>query len=245
MPLDPRGLARRLVQGSEEMLWPTRCVSCDMPGELICEECRAAMPWIRQQFACPNCGAPFGALTCTECDGPWEARATICALGFGQISAQMVAFLKDKHELRLAGVNAAAIACALDEASSWPAADGAPRFDASRVDALCFVPATAAAYRRRGFDHMELVSRELSRFTGIPLMEVLVRGSARDQRTLGKEDRARNLAGSVWVCDDVCGMRLLLVDDVVTTGATMREATRVLLSRGAAEVTCAAVARVW
>ena len=76
-------------------------------------------------------------------------------------------------------------------------------------------------------------------------MDVLVRGSARDQRTLGKEDRARNLAGSVWVCDDVCGMRLLLVDDVVTTGATMREATRVLLSRGAAEVTCAAVARVW
>jgi ComF family protein len=166
-------------------------------------------------------------------------------LGFEQISSQMIACLKDRNELRLAGVNAAAMATALDEAGAWPALDGAARFDPNDTDALCFVPATAAAYARRGFDHMELVARELQALIDVPLFDVLARASKHDQRALGKEERAANLAGTVSVLDDVAGMRLLLVDDVITTGASMREATRALLARGAREVTCCALARVW
>lgn len=234
-----------MAEAAEELLWPTRCVSCDMPGELLCEECRDTMPWIAQRWACPVCGAPFGWLTCTSCEGGWESRTTICALGFNRTSSQMVACLKDRFELRLASVNAAAMATALDEASSWPAPDGTPRYDASNIDALCFVPATSAAYTRRGFDHMELVAKELQRFLDIPLFDVLVRTTGRDQRKLGKEERAKNLHGSVEAIDDVAGMRLLLVDDVITTGASMREATRALLLRGASEVTCCGLTRVW
>jgi len=243
--MDVRKLAHDAVDAVEELLWPTRCVSCDMPGELLCADCREALPWIAQRWACPVCGAPFGWLTCTACEGDWESRATVCAMGFEQISSQMIACLKDRSELRLAAVNAAAMATALDEASSWPALDGAARFDPQETDALCFVPATAAAYARRGFDHMELVSKELQRLIGVPLFDVLARASKHDQRALGREDRAANLAGTVTVLDDVAGMRLLLVDDVVTTGASMREATRALLARGAREVTCCALARVW
>ena len=106
--------------------------------------------------------------------------------------------------------------CALEEASAWPAADGRPRYDAGEVDAVCFVPATAAAFARRGFDHMELVARELCRLTGLPLADVLVRRRARDQRELGQAERAANLAGTVEVADDVSGMRLLLLDDVMS-----------------------------
>ena len=126
-----------------------------------------------------------------------------------------------------------------------PAADGRPRYDAGEVDAVCFVPATAAAFARRGFDHMELVARELCRLTGLPLADVLVRRRARDQRELGQAERAANLAGTVEVADDVSGMRLLLLDDVVTTGSTIREASRALLARGACPPTACALARVW
>ena len=135
--------------------------------------------------------------------------------------------------------------CALEEASVWPAADGRPRYDAGEVDAVCFVPATSAAFARRGFDHMELVARELCRLTGLPLADVLVRRRARDQRELGQAERAANLAGTVEVADDVSGMRLLLLDDVVTTGSTIREASRALLARGACPPTACALARVW
>lgn len=240
-----RSAARMAASGASELMWPTRCVWCDMPGELLCEDCRSELPWISQRWACPVCGTPFGWLTCTGCKGEWEPRATVCALGFENAATQLVACLKDQGERRLAGVDAAAMMTALDEAASWPAPDGRARFDAQELDALCFVPATAQAYARRGFDHMELVSAELARMVDIPLFDVLVRSSAKDQRELGHDDRARNLEGTIRTVDDVSGLRLLLVDDVITSGASMREATRTLLARGAKEVTCCSLVRVW
>lgn len=236
---------RAVCESLAEALFPTRCVACDQPGELLCEECREALPWIEQRLACPSCGAPYGFLTCTECDGGWAPRATVAALGFHGAPARMVTCLKDAHELRLAPVVAAAVACALEEASAWPARDGDPRFSRSDTDALCFVPATAEAYSRRGFDHMELVARALSRELGLPLADVLQRASARDQRDLGREERAENLSGTMRAVDDLSGARLLLVDDVATTGSSLAEGARALLARGASSVTACVLARVW
>ena len=237
--------ARKAADAALELLYPTRCVGCEMPGELICDECREALPWIEQRCACPVCGAAFGDMTCTGCEGDWEPRVTVAALGFSGTAARMATCLKDYHELRLAPVNAVAMLVALEEAAFWPARDGRPRFDAGSVDAVCFVPATAEAYARRGYDHMELTARELAAMLGLPLADVLARDAASDQRDLGRSGRAANLAGTMRVVDDVWGLRLLLVDDVVTTGASMREATRALLARGAAEVTACSLIRVW
>lgn len=218
--------AALLADGAAELLWPTRCVGCGQPGELLCPECRASLPWVEQRWACPSCGAPFGHLTCTECDGSWPMRSMVAAMGFHGTPARMAACLKDSHELRLAGPIACAMQCALEEAAAWPARDGRPRHDPAALDAVCFVPATASAYARRGYDHMEFVARALSARLGLPLADVLVRAEARDQRELGREERARNLKGTASSCADVSGARLLLVDDVATTGASLAEATR-------------------
>ncbi len=239
------GLAKKLADAALEVVAPTRCVGCEMPGELICDECRAALPWIEQRLACPVCGAAHGDLTCTGCEGDWETRAMVCALGFTGAAPRMATCLKDYHELRLAPVNAAAILTALEEASAWPASDGRPRFDLAATDAVCFVPATAEAFARRGFDHMELTARELAGMLGLPLADVLAREKASDQRGLGRTGRAANLSGTFRVVEDVSGLSLLLVDDVVTTGATVREAARALLRRGAAPVTACSLVRVW
>ena len=246
-----------------ELLWPTRCIGCDLPDQLLCDECRATLPWIAQRWACPVCGAPFGWLTCTECgrsrqrdqatgavppqDGPrerWPMRSVVCSMSYRGTPAAIVTGLKDAHELRLAPLMAAAIATSLDEASAWDASDGLPRFDPSRTDALCFVPATAAAFARRGFDHMELVARELCGQLGLALHDALVRSQGRDQRVLGRKERARNVWGTVSVARDVSGLNLLLVDDVITTGASLGACTQALLDAGAASVTACAFARV-
>ena len=237
--------ASRIVDALAELAYPTRCVACDEPGELICSSCRARLPWIVQRDACPDCGTPHGTLTCTECAHDWETRACVCALSSSRETTRLVTCLKDEHELRLAPVIAAAIATALDEAHAWPARDGSPRFDEQAIDAICFVPATAEAYRRRGFDHMQLVATALSHELELPLSDVLVRASSRDQRELGRHERLANLSGSASVIDDVRGMDLLLVDDVVTTGASMRACASALLARGASSVTAAALVRVW
>ena len=240
---------RRLAQGAAELAWPTRCVVCDAPGELLCASCRARLGWISQRWACPNCGAPFGWLACTECGQAkgelWETRSVTCALPLEGAGRSLALAYKDGGERRLAPVIAAAIACALDEASSWPAADGARRFDAAEIDAVCFVPATAAAYRRRGFDHMLDVSRSLAGMLGLPLADVLARPQAADQRKLGRDERLANASASYLVVGDVTGCSLLVVDDVVTTGASVRAAASALLAAGAAEVSAAALARTW
>ena len=267
-PISPRGRPMRLFpmgikETARELLWPTRCVCCDVPGELLCEDCRAKMPWISQRWACPRCGAPFGWLTCTQCHEdasatfaapgaeppaepvPWLLDSCVCACGFEGPAAALVTKLKDAHELRLAPVIAAAMATALEEATAWQNGQGDPRVDFSSIDALCFVPATPEAFARRGFDHMELVSRELARATNIPLADILTRDDAADQRKLTKEARAANLAGSIGVADDVSGMHVLVADDVLTTGASINEAARALKQRGAARVSACALARVW
>lgn len=238
-------LARLLWDGAQELLWPTRCVVCELPGELLCERCRARLPWIEQRFACPVCGAPFGELTCTECKADWPTRSCVCALPFAGAGARMATALKDGHELRLAPILAAAVATALDEACAWPAKDGASRYDRAAIDALCFVPATHEAYLRRGFDHMELVARELSWLLSLPVADVLVREEGMDQRALGRDERARNLEGTVGLAGDVEDLSLLLVDDVITTGASVCACAKALLEGGAKSVSACALARVW
>lgn len=259
-------VASHLVEGFAELMWPTRCVVCDEPGDLLCCSCRKQLAWIEQRFACPICGSPFGWLTCVDCGAEamrqrreqerlgrreealpssWEMRTVISALEFSGSGALLATTLKDAHELRLAPLIAAIMATSLDEASSWPAADGTARFDASQLDGLCFVPASPAAYRRRGFDHMEQVAGALAKELDLPLFDVLVRADRSDQRTLDRQGRLSNLQGSLDVIDDVGAARLLLIDDVITTGATLRESTRALLARGAQSVTACSLARAW
>lgn len=239
--MNPTTIVHRMAEGAAELLWPTRCVGCDEPEGLLCPDCAARLPWVDQRHACPVCGAPHGWLTCTECEGGWESVACVCALSFAPPASALVTVYKDGHERRLAAALAAALSGAVEEARGWghlSAVDGG-------WDGLCFVPATAEALRRRGFDHMEEVARLVSRELGLPLTDVLARHPAADQRRLGRQERARNVEGTFEVLGDVSGCHLLLVDDVVTTGASCREATRALLARGAASVTIAAVARTW
>ena len=113
------------------------------------------------------------------------------------------------------------------------------------ADAVVFVPATPAAYRRRGFDHMEAVAREFSNLMGIPVLDALAKWDACDQRKLGRGGRLANAADAYDVVEPVAGMRLLLVDDVITTGATMGSCAEVLKRAGAVKIDCLAFARVW
>ena len=115
----------------------------------------------------------------------------------------------------------------------------------SGADAVVFVPATAAAFRRRGFDHMEAIARPFCELSGVPLLDALVKYGHGDQRELGREERRERARGMYETVEDVRGRRLLLIDDVITTGATMAAASAELKRAGAATVDGLAIARVW
>lgn len=224
-----------------ETLWPTRCALCDVPGAVLCERCSRELPVLDWWTACPRCGSAFGKVQCDLCNPVTLGRIGRESLPFAGCASAMrfdenttgclVRVFKDQGERRLAAELASCMARAV-----------APGWD---FDAVTFVPASKAAQRHRGFDHAELLAREVASSLGKPCASVLDRPKTRDQRLLTGRERIANLGGSFHAPDNAArGLRLLLVDDVFTTGSTLCAATDALLASGADRVYGLTFARV-
>jgi ComF family protein len=145
--------------------------------------------------------------------------------------SRIVVLYKDSGERRYAAVLASLLAdCASDELA-W-------------AEAIVPVPATRAALRRRGFDHVELIARLLGELSGAPVARCLQAAAPGDQRTLDRAGRFAHAHGAFSLLPDaVPPERALVLDDVMTTGATADAAAHLLLASGTAEVRLATVAR--
>ena len=226
------GLLATLAEGFLEMVYPTRCAGCDLPGSTLCDTCRDGLPLIDPETACPVCGAPFGRLVCTECwdrELAFSAGASVGALAHPL--SRVVTLYKDGGERRLASELARLLVAAIEPWGEW-------------AEVVTYVPATIRAQRRRGFDHAEEISAALAAEIGVAHVALLVRRRALDQRALGRAQRFANAQDTFEVVEAAIG-NVLLVDDVLTTGATLDAAARALLVAGAAEVRVATVARAW
>ena len=116
------------------------------------------------------------------------------------------------------------------------------------VDMLAFVPMTQSAEKARGYNQAELLANVLSQRCGIPLeRELLVKTrETAEQKDLSAAERAKNLQGSIRVHERaVCrGKNIVLIDDVMTTGATASVAAKAILRAGALRVYVLTVASV-
>lgn len=105
-----------------------------------------------------------------------------------------------------------------------------------RAEVVTWVPAAASDVRHRGFDHARVLAEEVAGPLGLPSARLLVRaGRRRDQVGLSAADRRRNLEGA-FRARPVGGRRVLLVDDLLTTGSTATECVSALTSSGAGGV---------
>jgi predicted amidophosphoribosyltransferase len=131
--------------------------------------------------------------------------------------------MKDAQRTDAAPALAPALRASLDAACGAP--DGAP---ASTLE-IAVVPSTRAAYRERGYDPVRLLLRHAG-FRGADVLRAS--GRRMDQASLGREARRANSAGSMSPVGRLDGRAFVLVDDVVTTGATLAEAVRAIRSAG-------------
>lgn len=107
-------------------------------------------------------------------------------------------------------------------------------------DAVTWAPTTDEHRRRRGMDHAELIARELGKMTGLPVKRLLRR---RGDTTQTGRSRGERLVGPTFMAHPAArGLRLLVIDDVTTTGSTLRAARRAFRSAGTESVECWAVA---
>ncbi len=143
---------------------------------------------------------------------------------------------KDGGEKRLANVMATMMARAVP--LDWP------------IDAITFVPASRDAVRRRGFDHGLLLAEEIATLLKRPVAKTLRNPTTADQRQLTQRERVENLSGSFAIKEGAADIaklatRLLLIDDVYTTGSTLCAASEALLETGFEEIRCATFTRVY
>lgn len=229
-----------LRDGFLESFYPARCAICDLPGTMLCEACEQRLCPIDRAVACPRCGAPDGVDQCVACAGQTFSFSGARAAGsFDGSFSRLITIYKDAGERRLAPEIARLMVIAAgDDWRSW-------------ADGVAFIPDSAAAYRRRGFDHMEEIARVFSAHVRAPFLDVLVSEGTGDQRGLSRLDRAERAAGTFSLVEDeavlrmVGGRDLILLDDVLTTGATLDAAAATLLEAGAHEVRVVVLARVW
>lgn len=236
----------RLVAGALDLVLPPRCLGCrepvDRQGEL-CAACWAPLRFLHEPW-CDRCGFPLphdgpGPQACPACHErppPWDRGRS--ALAYDDASRGLI--LRFKHAER---IEAAATF------ARWLAAAGRDLL----ADAELLVPVPLHRWRllRRGYNQSGLLAARLARLSAVPWSaDALLRSRATtSQQGLGAAARGLNVTAAAFRVPErrlsmVAGRRVVLIDDVLTTGSTLGACTRVLRRAGAARVDVLTLARV-
>lgn len=208
-----------------DLFYPQRCVGCDRrSSDVLCRVCFEALPRVGRPV-CERCGLPtaFATFVCEECKnvdfGFESARAPLKYEGVGK---EIVHSLKYRGYIRVVEKLAAPLMLQV--------------LDDGRYDAVVPVPLHRSRLRKRGFNQAELLARGVAGKINATVSDTLeVVRSTRDQVELSAAQRRANVAGAYSARGSVWG-RILLVDDVFTTGATMSACATTLIRAGAREV---------
>ena len=229
------GFKRRFTRG---IAWSVQdCTLCGGPAgakrkRLLCVACDVSLP-ARPDDACPQCGiASPGALICGDClsDPPaFDAALTVFTYRFPL--DQLIQSFKYASNLALADFFAQKlVSCARDH---------------PLPQALVAMPLGRRRLTERGFNQALLIADKAAQQLSLPIERTaLVRvRETLPQSGLPWKERRANVKGAFACTTDLKGRHIALIDDVMTTGATLNEAAKVLKMQGAARVTAWVIAR--
>ncbi len=225
------GLRARLARGLRSALPRQDCLLCGTPGQagLICADCRNELPLL-DAHRCPRCAQPTpGGMTCGACltTAP-HFDATFARWRYDYPLDGLIQALKYSHRLALAEFFA-------DSLLDGPRPAG---------DLVLPLPLSPARLRERGFNQAVEIARPIARILRLPLaLDLCLRAETPPQAGLPWKQRRKNVRHAFECRADLSGARILVVDDVMTTGATLDELARTLKKHGAREVINWVVAR--
>jgi len=220
-------LVYRLVKA----LFVESCPACGGPTERgFCATC--AEEFVRVADACPRCGLARPVAQCPRLQAPWHVELTAAPLSYAAPLDHYV------HALKYRGSRPLGRAFALLLAPSL-------RGLQSSVDALVPVPLHRARLRERGYNQAREIARTLSRELRLPVLErgIVRCGLGTSQTGQTARERRASMARMFRVERALAGRRIAIVDDVVTTGATVNALAAELRAAGAQRCVVFAVAR--
>lgn len=217
------------------LLFPARCAGCGRPGDLLCPACIAKIQPVPAPV-CTRCGRPMAEPgRCDQCSGgQFQVSAIRAAAIYAEPLSQAIHRFKYEGRRELHDPLGALLA------GYW-------RSRSVSVDLVVAVPLHENRVRERGFNQAELLATVLCRQVGLPLLRPGVLCRQRDtqqQMLLRPAERRANVHGAFdWAGPPLDGSKVLLIDDVATTGSTLEACAEVLLKGGASKVWALTVAR--
>lgn len=212
-----------------DFLLPRRCLVCGDVADELCERCLAALPRLPPPF-CERCGAPTGwpVRRCGECAGRRLAFASAhAAVAYDPVVRALIAGWKEQGRRHVAALAAGVVTATVHR----PAAD-----------ALVPVPADAERLARRGHSPAARLAAQLGTRWELPVRDVLVRRPGQRQRGLPVAERRHNVRAAFRAVASAPA-RVVLVDDVYTSGSTAAAAASALRGAGATRVDVVTFAR--
>jgi ComF family protein len=237
-------MRKLLLQAKEsilDILFPRFCLNCGEEGDYLCQDCFSFFEILERQY-CPFCQPPKIVLdgrTCSSCRRLKKLNGLYAALSYDNyIVKNLVYQFKYSYLQELARPLAKIIAVYLVNLNREK--------DFSEF-VLIPVPLYKRKLKKRGFNQSEELAKELSKILKIPVFaDALIKTrKTLNQVDLKKEEREKNVKGAFFCLrpELVSGRKILLTDDVFTTGSTMEESARVLKLAGAKQVWGLAIAR--
>lgn len=229
---------RKSVDGCLDAMLPWRCVVCSLEseGSAICRFCRRSLPW--NSHACQGCGLPLPKGNDPRCGAclakPEIYDAVVSPLLFDFPVNRLVHRFKFQSDFACGRVLADILAGHIQSRRI-----GHP-------DLLMPVPMNRWRLLRRGMNPAYELANRLARVLGLPLAihDLRRKRNTPAQSGLTASHRRKNLRGAfAWLGASLNGRHIALVDDVITTGSTVTECTRVLRRSGAGKVSAWSCAR--
>ncbi|HLJ68954.1 MAG TPA: ComF family protein [Chloroflexota bacterium] len=206
-----------------DLVFPPSCVGCRKVGRWICSNCWTGVDW-HAAGRCRGCGALWPQDTCFRCSGTDSSLDSLVAIThFTGTAREAVHGLKYHGHHAISSMMGRLMAGAVTE---FP------------IDKVVPVPLHAARRRERGYDQAALLACQIATTLELYHDPHALRRlrRTRQQVELSGEVRRRNVVGAFEARDSLLGQTVLLVDDVVTTGATMLAAAAAARAAGAARV---------
>ena len=220
-----------VIKSTIAAIFPKFCVSCKNPGSLLCEQCLHKVQFIYDQ-CCPVCQHPsIGGLTHPRCKSPWGMDGLVSITYYRGPVRTLI------RQLKYAG------ATVTSELIEQLIAEYQKHETITLPPAIVTpIPLDRQTLKNRGFNQSEAVAHILSQQLGYPCVSNILQRQHKliSQTKLSKDERRQNMQGAFSLIPDtsqaIKDCTIIVVDDVFTTGATLREPTKVLKRAGAAKV---------